>query len=251
MAGWIAGAIVGAGALSAIGSTVAAGQQAGAAQNATDTQLAMFNQVMGNLQPYMTAGQGALGQQVAGLNASATGGPGGGPGFLHQFGPADLASNLAPNYGWGLAQGQGAVTNANAASGGALGGNALTGMEAFTQNYAQGAYQQAFSNYQNQQNNIYSRLGNIAQLGQASATGTASGAPLFAQGISNTLVGQGAANAAGTVGLANAIGGTGTSLAAYGMLNNMTGGSVFGGGGYNPNAWNFGNLPPNPQPWGP
>ncbi len=218
----VAVAIVGAGVIGAVGSNLAAGQQAGAAQTATDTQVGMFNQVMGNLQPYQKAGTDALGALQGYLNPSETGGPGGQPGLLHQFGPTDLTNNLAPNYNFQLDQGQTAIRNQNAASGGAIGGNALTGINAFSQNFAANAYQQAYENYQTNQNNVYGRLGNLAQLGQASATGGASGAPLFSQGISNTITGAGSALAGGTVGATNAATGGINNLLGYYTLGALT-----------------------------
>ena len=237
----LGGAILGAGLIGAVGSNIASGQQAGAAQNATNVQQGMFNQVMGNLQPYMQAGQGSLGQLQGYLNAGAMGGPGGSAGLLHPFGASDLTSNLAPNYQFQLGQGLGQIANQGAATG--MSGNTLAGLQSYSQDYAANAYQNAFQNYQTTQGNIYSRLGNLAQLGQASATGSASGAPLFSSGISQTIQGLGQAQAAGTVGMANAIGGGIGNLGSLYALQNMGGGGIFGGGGGTSVPWDFSNLP--------
>lgn len=169
-------------------------------------------------------------QQVSGPQGGGgmQGGPGGDPGaagglgygyLTHAFNTSDLQGNLAPNYNFQLNQGLGQASNAAAAGGGLLGGNALQGMNAFAQNYAQNAYQQAFSNYTTNQNNIAGRLGSLAQLGQASATGSASGAPLFSQGISNTIQGAGQAQAAGSVGMANAFSSGLNNAGGYYYLN--------------------------------
>ena len=203
----------------------AANTAANAQNQATAAQQAMFGQIQQNLQPYIGAGSSALGQLTSGLNTSATGGPGGQPGFLHNFTAQDLNSNLAPNYQFQLGQGVGATQNAAAAAGGAGGGNALSAINSFAQNYAGNAYQNAFNNYQTNQTAAYSRLSGIAGLGQASAVGSASGAPQFAQGISNTLVGAGANQAAGTVGVANAIGGGLNNLGGYLSLGQMINGN--------------------------
>lgn len=216
--------------LGALGSISASNTLAGAANSATNAQLGMFNQVMGNLQPYMNAGKAALGELGSYLNASPTGGPGGTAGLLKPFGASDLQSNLAPNYQFQLGQGMNQVQNQAAASGGALGGNALTGLNTFAQNYAGNAYQNAFQNYQTNQGNIYNRLGNLAQLGQASATGGASGAPLFSQGISNTITGAGSALAGGQIGATNAITGGLSNLLGYYTLGSMTQPPSSGGG---------------------
>jgi hypothetical protein len=218
---------------------MAAGQQAGAAQNATNAQLGMFNQVMSNLQPYQQAGAGALGALNYGLgigggpgNARPTTGGGapdaqggaapGSYGWLtHPFGAADLNANLAPNYQFQLGQGLGQIQNQNAAAGGALSGNSLAGLNTFAQNYSQNAYQQAFQNYTANQQSIGARLGNLAQLGENASTGSASGAPQFSQGISQTIQGLGAANAAGTVGTANALSGGLNNAYGYYQLNQL------------------------------
>ena len=237
----IGAAILGSSVIGAIGSNVASGQQAGAAQNATGAQLGMFNQVMGNLAPYIGTGTSALGTLAGYMTDNPKGGPGGSAGLLHPFGPQDLASNLAPNYQFQLGQGLGALNNQAAATG--MSGNAIAGGQSFAQDYAANAYQNAFQNYQTTQGNIYSRLGNLAQLGQASATGQASGAPLFASGISQTIQGLGQAQAAGTVGTANALGGGISNLGSMYALQNM-GVPIFGGGTSVP--WDFSgqNNPP-------
>ena len=85
-------------------------------------------------------------------------GTGQGSGYLtRQFGDQDLNSNLAPNYNFQLQQGQGATNALNNVSGG--GGNAAQGLEQFTQNFAGNAYQNAFTNFNNQRTNIYNTLG--------------------------------------------------------------------------------------------
>ena len=210
--------------IGALGSLLGANQLAGSANQATAAQLGMFNTVMGNLAPYMGAGKAALGELGSYLNASETGGPGGSPGLLHQFGPQDLTANLAPNYNFQLAQGQNAIQNQNAATGGAVGGNALTGINAFSQNFASNAYQNAFQNYQTNQNNVYGRLGNLAQLGQASSYGRVAscGRRQFSQGISNTITGAGSALAGGTVGATNAATGGINNLLGYYTLGALT-----------------------------
>jgi len=231
----VGAAILGAGALGVVGSVIganasqsAADTQASAANNATAQQLGMFNTIQGNMAPYMAAGSQDLGTLQGYLNSSETGGPGGAPGLLHQFGAADLKANIAPNYQFQLGQGEGMLANQNAAAGGAGGGNAFAGEQAFAQNTAGSAYQQAYNNYNNNQNNIYSRLGNLAQLGQASGTNSALGGSAFAGGMSNSIIGAGNAQAAGTMGVANAIGGGLNNAAGYYMAGNMMNGATGG-----------------------
>ena len=251
---WIATAIIGgsvvSGLIGAGASNSAANTQASAANNATATQLGMFNTIQGNLKPYMTAGNADLGTLQGYLNSSETGGPGGTPGLLHQFGAQDLNANLAPNYQFQLGQGQQSLANQNAATGGAGGGNAFSGEEALTQNMAGSAYQNAYNNYNNNQNNIYSRLGNLAQLGQASGTNSALGGSAFAGGMSNSIIGAGNASAAGQIGVANAL-----SNGINGATSGYFLGNLSGNNGGNINTYSGGysasNDPSSPAFVGP
>lgn len=179
-----------------------------------------------------TPPQDAQMQQQSGSSLADPGAAGGlGYGYLtHQFNTSDLQGNLAPNYNFQLNQGLGQAANAASMGGGLLGGNALQGLNSYAQNYAQNAYQQAFQNYTTNQNNIAGRLGSLAQLGQASATGSASGAPLFSQGISQTIQGAGQAQASGSVGMANALSSGLNNAGGYYYLNQNAGGGSGGGG---------------------
>jgi hypothetical protein len=152
-----------------------------------------------------------------------------------------LNKNLAPNYQFQLGQGMGMLSNQNAAAGGAGGGNAFAGEQAYVQNTAASAYQNAYNNYQNNQNAIYSRLGNLAQLGQASGTNTALGGSAFGAGIASTQVGAGNAAAAGTIGATNALsGGLSNAYGAYQMGQIVNPNPL--GGGYNTTANAFGDA---------
>jgi hypothetical protein len=88
--------------------------------------------------------------------------------LTRQFNTSDLNSNLAPNYAFQLAQGQMANQRAANMGGGSIGGNALQGLQKYTQDYASGAYQNAFTNFQNQRQNIYSTLAGMANIGTTS-----------------------------------------------------------------------------------
>ena len=155
----------------------AAGTQAVAGQNA-QTALTDFGKTYGQLQaPYQQVGVqatnqlGALGSGTYNImnpdgtvNTTGTGND-----YLtHQFGAKDLQAGLAPNYDFMLAQGAGANRNLANASGGQISGNTLQGLNTFNQNYANNAYQNAFTNYQNQRQNIYQNLASQAGLGGTS-----------------------------------------------------------------------------------
>ena len=210
----------------------AADIQSAAAQSATALQGQMFNTINQQQTPYRTAGYNAL-NQLGGLGSGtyqmydAAGNPttqGTGTGYLtKQFGPADLQAGLAPNYDFMLQQGQMANQRAANVGGGAIGGNALQGLQKYTQDYAGNAYQNAFTNYQNQRNNIYNTLAGIAGIGQTGQTATNTAGTNLANAQSSLGVGSAAAQAAGQVGTAgaygNALGQLGSGLTLASLLN--------------------------------
>jgi len=210
----------------------AADIQSAAAQNATALQGQMFNTINQQQAPYRTAGYNAL-NQLGGMGAGqyqqydAAGNPttmGTGSGYLtKQFGPADLQAGLAPNYDFMLQQGQMANQRAANVGGGAIGGNALQGLNKYTQDYAGNAYQNAFQNFQNQRTGIYNTLAGIAGIGQTGQTSTNQAATNLANAQSQLGVGSAAAQAAGQVGTAgaygNALGQLGSGLTLASLLN--------------------------------
>jgi len=124
--------------------------------------------------------------------------------LTRQFNKNDLTSGLAPNYDFMLGQGQMANQRAANIGGGALGGNALQGLNKFTQDYAGNAYQNAFTNFQNQRSNIYNTLASIAGIGQTGQSATNAAATNATNAATQLAVGSAGAQAAGTVGSANA-----------------------------------------------
>jgi hypothetical protein len=208
----------------------AANTQANAALQAANIQQQMFNTQNAQLAPNRAAGYNALNQLGAlgtgnAQQYDANGNPIGnvtGSGYLqHQFNAADLQAGLAPNYDFMLQQGQMANQRAANLGGGAIGGNALQGLDQFTQDYAGNAYQNAFNNYQTQRTNIYNTLAGIAGLGQNAQNTTANLASNTAGALGQTAIGGAAAQAAGTIGSANALsGGLQGAGNAY-FLNNL------------------------------
>ena len=101
------------------------------AQNTLPTY---YNQAIAGYTPYTTLGaKGA--NALSGLidNGYVT----------HQFNTQDLYNGLSPNYDFMLKQGQGAANATANLGGGMLGGNAMQGLEKYTQDYASNAYQNA------------------------------------------------------------------------------------------------------------
>jgi len=250
---WVATAIVGSsligGYFSSQGAQNAANTQAQAGLQAQQQVLAAGQKASENYLPYQQLGQtgvNALNQQM--------------PYLTSQFSNADLNSQLAPNYAFQLQQGQQSTNAANNATGGMVGGNALQGLNTFSQNYAQGAYQNAFNNYQAQQTNIYNKLAGIAGIGMAGATGAANAQIGTGTNVANITQGIGNAQAAGQIGQANAISGAvgnvGNAGALYGMnQSNANPLSNMGLLGNNSSGYTYANPgsvgPPNPGITGP
>jgi len=194
--------------------------QADAAAKSLAQQQANFNTINQQQAPYRAAGYTAL-NNIAGMTSGQTpqydangnvvkdanGNPvmtTGSGYFQKQFDANDLKAGLAPNYDFMLQQGQMANQRAANAGGGALGGNALQGLNKYTQDYAGNAYQNAFTNYQNQRSNIYNTLAGIAGIGQTGQAATNAAATNATNNATNLNVGSAGAQAAGTVGSANA-----------------------------------------------
>jgi hypothetical protein len=155
----------------------------------------IYNQQLGFQAPYQATGVKGLNQ----INQLAD------TGYLtHQFNAADLAAGLAPNYDFMLQQGQMANQRAANVGGGALSGNTLQGLQNYTQNYAGNAYQNAFTNYQNQRNNIYTNLAGMAGIGQTANTGAQAAGTSYGKGTTDLQTALANAQAAAAIGKAQA-----------------------------------------------
>ena len=261
------------------GSLIGASMQAGAASDAASMQantaaqqMALQKQIFDTqnqqLAPQRGLGYTAVNQIGALLPGTyqqydAQGNPtttGTGTDYLtRQFTNADLTSNLAPNYQWQLGQGQAANNAAANVGGGALSGNTLKSLQDYTQNYAGGAYQNAFNNFNNQRNNIYNTLAGIAGIGQNAQSATNAAANNYGTNTANLATGASAANAAGVVGASNAYAGGINNATNMYQLSSLLNPSAAAPGGFSANAsWlptsmqdtsvpfsaNWGNLTP-------
>jgi hypothetical protein len=183
---------------SALLSAVGTANTNNAISNAANTQLAagtnvqdyiknLYNQQGVFQAPYQTAGT----QAANTLSSAPT------QDYLtNQFNNTDLNAQLAPNYAFQLQQGQNANRNAANMDGGLLSGNTLQGLNTYSQNFAQGAYQNAFNNYQTQRQNIYSNLAGQAGIGQTANQQLSSLGGSLANTYGNVTTGL-AASAAG------------------------------------------------------
>jgi hypothetical protein len=236
---FIAAAIVGGAALTAgvgaLSSSSAASDQESAANNATAAQLQMFNTTQQNLQPYMTSGSTALNTLTGELPTLDT------PMAIQpSINNTNWQQYMSPAYQFQLQQGQQALQNSQAASDGALSGAALKGLVSYNQNMAGTAFQNAFNDYQTQygnqfnqyqtQNqNIYQRLANLANLGENAGANLGQNATQTGANVANTMTSAGNAEAAGVMGVGNSVSSSVNNGLGYLMLNNMTGGNLFGG----------------------
>jgi hypothetical protein len=231
----MAGATLGSSLLGANAASSAADTQAQAGQASINAQKSMFDTTQKNIAPFVTGGQNAI---------SALGSPEMQGYMTHQFGPQDLQAGLAPNYDFMLRQGQLAAERSGAAGG--LGGNSQQSGIQYAQNYAGNAYQNAFSNFQQQRGNIFNSLYGIASLGSNAAVGQGNISAGVGQNIGNTLTGIGNAQAAGQVGTANAItGGLGQFAGMNWLANQGKGAGGYLGGGVtqppmNPGDYGYG-----------
>lgn len=206
-----AGAMVGSAILGSNAASDAASAQEGAANNATAATNARYQQTRADLLPYNTAGQGAVTDLQSFLKNPNN----------SEFTAQDFSKYLDPSYQWQLQQGQQALQNSQAARDGVLGGPALKEMQNFTQGLASTNYQNAYNNWFNSTNQNYTRLANLAGLGENAAAQTGyTGASLAGTAAESTMA-AGNAAAAGQIGSANAITGSINNGLGYMMLNQM------------------------------
>lgn len=152
------------------GGATANGGGAANASGWTQGQLPQYNQQISNtLNPFIAAGQSALGQ------AQAAGAPGG-------FTAADFQSTMNPGYQFTLQQGQRATQQASGLQGSPQGGNALAALDQYTTGLANNTYQSAFNNWQTQVGNLTNIAGIGAGAGESLGGNLAS---LFGAGSGN------------------------------------------------------------------
>jgi hypothetical protein len=255
--GGIAAAGIGAG-----GSALAAGAQSGAAKNAAQLsyqaqqnslaeQEREFNINQGNIQPWLQAGTQGINTLSSLLSTP-------GQGLLtpwtQQF-QAPTAQQAAqyPGYQFQLQQGEQAIQNSAAATGGLLSSGTAETLNNYAQNAAQtdysnvyqqalGEYQQNYNIFQGNQTNEFNRLAALSGAGQTAATTLGQLGQSAASNITNinatgaaqqgnALMNAGAAQASGYAGVANSLGGGISNISQYLMLQNLLNGSGGGGGG--------------------
>jgi hypothetical protein len=212
-----------------------------ATQDAAKQQREMFDILNAQQAPYREAGYGALNQ----INTML-------PSFTREFTSADLIKNLDPSYQFMLQQGLGATGQAMNVGGG--GSNVDLARQRFAQEYAKTGAQQAFTNYQNQQSNIYNRLASLAGIGQTAQSQANTLGSNTANALSQLGIGGASALGAGQVGAANAMAGAygniGNALTLSSLLTPQGGGGITPGGATVMNPALSPYFTPTPPPVG-
>ncbi len=242
------------GSIGAVGSEKAAQTQANAAEQAAQLQYSLgeqglafqkqqYGQNQANLAPWIQAGQGAVGS-LSQLQQQALNGTGPLAPWTQQF-QAPTAAQAAqyPGYQFQLQQGQQALQNSAAASGGLLSTGTAKNLDAYSQGLAQQdygnvynqalqQYQLGYNQYEQNQSNLFNRYASLAGLGQTSAATLGNQNTGLANSAAGTLlntgaqVGQqynniGAATASGYVGATNSAAGGLGNLQQYLMLQQL------------------------------
>lgn len=193
--------------------------QAAASQAGINEQRRQFDAMVQLMAPYVTAGTGAMGAQQALLGLQ-------GGGAQQQ---AINALSQSPHMQALMQQGESAMLQNAAATGGLRGGNLQGALAQYRPQMLQHMIEQQ-----------YSQLGGLSQLGQASAAGQASAGMGAASNIGNLLAQQGAATAGGQM-AQGAVPGQ-----VFGTLANLVGaymGAGGFGGGSGGGMGGFGGLP--------
>ena len=214
------GSIAGA-AISGSAAKSAANTQAQAAEQAQQISQNEFNTITQQEQPFMQGGYGALSQLNQGLGIGAPQqGSSMGYGSLTQPFTAQNFKDMSPAYQFQLQQGQQGVLNQDSSGQGALSGATMKDLIGYNQGMANTSFNNAFNQYQTQNQNIYNRLSGVAQLGQNAASNTGQQGTALAGQAAQSATNVGTAQAAGTIGAANAASGALGSLSALPWLAN-------------------------------
>lgn len=202
----IGGAALASGYMGSQAAKSAADTQAAAARDAAAVQKQIFDVQNEQQKPYREAGYSAL-SDIASMK----------PYLQQKYGTQEFMQGIDPGYAFRLQQGQMANERAANVGGGALSGNTLAGLQAYTQGQASQEFGNAFNRFQTERGNIYNTLASIAGLGQTANQQSSQAAQSYGANTANLITGAANAQAAGTVGSANAWGNAmqGVGNAAY------------------------------------
>lgn len=210
---WVTVAVVGGGATLASGymqgqaAKDAANTVAGGARYAADINKQMFDITNENLRPYREAGTTTLKDLLTQM-----------PELTRAYTAEDFAKGIDPGYQFRLAQGQKAFENQANRAGGLVSGNAMQGMQDYTQGQASQEFGAAFGRNAATQTNIFNRLKGIADMGLGATGTTANAATSAGESMGSAALVGSQAQGAGQIGQAKAYGNTLTGMANYATL---------------------------------
>lgn len=200
--------------IGAIGSGIASGQQQAGAQQAANIAAGQQGKNVGYQAPYTNIGAGATSLLGHFTGAGSDLGIGGYAGMLQPF-DEQTFRQYSPAYQFQQQQGMQGVLNGSSHDQSSLGGNVSKELIDYNQGLANTAFNNAFGQYQTQQNNIYQRLAGLAGMGAGAANSLTSSGTNLAQYQGSALAAKGTYGAQGTQGIAGALAG-GLSNAQYG-----------------------------------
>lgn len=190
----------------------AANTEANAENNATALQSQEFQTEQANMAPYLASGQANL----ATLNADM-------PQLTSQFTMQDFQNS--PGYQFQLNQGLLAGSRSAAAAGMLDSSGTQQNAAGYAEGLANTDYQQALTNFTNNQQQRYNMLAGLAGQGLQATGMSNQAAQTYGSQVGQNMTGLANAQAAGTVGTANAITGGINNLAngymGYSSMNNL------------------------------
>lgn len=235
----IGSGLIGAGA-SIFGASKAADAQTNAANAAIANQQKMYGLNQAQLQPFINAGAGQIGNQQALLDPKNAGGPLAALMKLTNPG-ADMSAELAqtPGYQFSLNQGLRASNNQLAARGlGGSGGAVAKGATNFAEGLAGNTWQSVVAALQNQFTSQAGAGQNLINTGSGAASALAGVGSNTANQISGALTGAGNAQAAGFNAIGAGVGGAAAQVPSALLLQQLLAKSGGGGGGSSGGIYN-------------
>jgi len=185
----------------------AANTISGGTKYAADINKQMFDISNENLRPYREQGQLTLKDLMARM-----------PELTKAYTAEDFAQGIDPGYQFRLAQGQKALENQYNRGGGLVSGNAMQGMQDYTQGQASQEFGNAFSRNLSTQTNIFNKLKSIADMGLGATGTTADLATRTGESMGSAAIAGAQAQGAGQIGQAKAYGNTLQGMANYATL---------------------------------
>lgn len=178
----------------------AARAQAAAIREATALQREMYNTTRKDLSQYRDVGGKYLGELDRNM-----------PEMTKTFTMSDFAKD--PGYDFRMQEGAKALERSAAARGGLMGGAAGKAMARYGQDYASNEYSNAYNRFNNDRDQRYNKLSQMANMGQSAAAMTGQAGQKFAEQAGANIVGGGDSQAASII-----AGGKAWSNAAEGLI---------------------------------